>query len=239
MQSFSDFRFHQLINESNIEGWTKESSRLGTNPGGIYRSMQGDKHYIKFYRNPEQAKSEVAAAEIYHRLGLHTLAPTLVTHGSHLGVASKWREDLSTIPSHEYTQPGMHPELAKVFHAAILTKQWDQLGVDNTNTVRDSKGNLVSADLGGAFRFRAQGGHKDYGPDIAEKDSLRNPHLNPYGHKAFGSLHASHLRDAAQSLRQLHPDEVHSVFQGVQLKDHEAHAQALLGRREALLAHFA
>lgn len=66
-------------------------------------------------------------------------------------------------------------QVAKMFMGAVLTKNWDVVGLEHDNIVRDkTTGDMVEVDTGGAMEFRAMGTHKDYGEDIAEYASLKN-----------------------------------------------------------------
>ena len=56
-----EIRPHQVIDDS----WEfKPHSQLGSNPGGLFIGPDGEKHYIKFYKNPKQVESEYAATKI-------------------------------------------------------------------------------------------------------------------------------------------------------------------------------
>lgn len=156
------------------EAFVKQpGTQLGSNPGGIHVDDDGSKHYIKKYHNAEQAKAEVLAGKIYDHMGIKTLTPEM--HDTH-HVKTKWNDNVSTKSPSFYNKPSAkHAEqLGKIYHAAILTKNWDILGPhDLGNIVHNKKtDDLHSIDHGGAFHFRAQGGYKNYDSNISEKETL-------------------------------------------------------------------
>lgn len=167
--------------------WTKLKDKLGSNEGGLY-DFGGKQYYVKFYKNVEQAKSEVLAAQVINGLGVKTLQPQLGKIGGRTAVITPWQS-----VQHIAWQNGavqnltkeQRVQLAQMYYAAVLTKNWDVLGLDYSN-IGMLDGNLVQLDTGGSFKFRAQGGAKEYGPDIAERDSLMNPTI-PSG-KVFSEL---------------------------------------------------
>lgn len=182
MKSFLEFITEEFKKEA--------GTQLGSNPGGIHHDEAGNKYYIKHYRNPDQAKVEALTHKIYDHMGIKTLNPELHNDSS---IKSAWNEHVSPKDPPFYDKPSEHhaKQLGKMYHAAILTKNWDLVGLQHDNIVHNKKtGDLHAIDHGGAFHFRAQGSHKDYGSDIAEKKSLRNPDL-PAGH-VFNSAFKHH-----------------------------------------------
>lgn len=181
-------RFLEFVKEAlqQVQG-----TQYGSNAGGVYvDDKSGEKFYVKHYKNPDQAKAEVLAGKIYKHMGIHTLEPEM--HGES-SVKTKWNDDVKVQHPKEYSKPSKEHanQLGKIYHASILTKNWDSVGLEHDNIVKNHKtGDLHMIDHGGAFHFRAQGGHKDFGPDIAEKESLRNDKL-PSGH-VFNSAFKHH-----------------------------------------------
>lgn len=217
----------------------KPGSQLGSNPGGIFHNPANDEmHYVKLYKNDQQARSEVAASKIYNLVGAHTVEPRLIKFNGKVGVATKW-QDLQHLGPKGYHSSGetydaQDPnELAKHFHAAILTKNWDTVGLEHDNLKKDAFGNLTTVDTGGSFRFRAMGGSKPYGDDIGEKASLVNG-TNPQSADAFERLTPQHLKNHSE-LRNLNHENVSRIFKEVGVNDPEEHTRNLLSRRDKLL----
>lgn len=212
MKTFSDF-----IRES----FTKQpGSQLGSNPGGIHTDEAGKKHYIKHYDNPDQAKVEALTGKIYDHMGIKTINPEM--HGDS-SIKSKWNEHVSTKDPNFYDKPSKQHahQLGKMYHAAVLTKNWDVVGLNHDNIVHHKKtGDLHAIDHGGAFHFRAQGGHKVYGSDITEKKSLRDPKL-PSGH-VFNSAFKHHPEaehEGLKAVKNMDTKHVRGLFRNSGLKN--------------------
>ncbi len=223
----------------------KIGGKLGSNEGGEYL-VNGVHHYVKTYRNPQQAATEVAAAHVYDKLGVPTLNPHIVRMGDNYGVASKWRSDLrplgvgSSYNAHTAVLPhgygamseDQKNQMARHFVAAVVTKNWDAIGLAHDNVMGTEGGKLVNVDLGGAMRFRAQGEAKPFGDDIDEYKSLRIPG-RPSG-DAFNAINDTHIHKAIGQLKNLNRDDLVHHFKSVGLAEPEAHADSIMGRAAKL-----
>lgn len=227
MKSFMEY----LLELKAIQG-----TQYGSNSGGVHEDEHGQRFYVKKYKNPEQAKAEVLAGKIYKHMGIKTVDPEM--HGEDR-VKSKWNDHLSTKHPRFYDKPSRkHAEqLSKMYHAAVLTKNWDIIGTEHDNVMHNSKtDDLHSIDHGGAFHFRAMGGHKDYDHDIHEKESLMDRHLAS-GH-VFSSAFKHHpeaLAVGKEAVRKIDDDHIHHLFKTSGLKDWEKHHAAFVSKKKALL----
>jgi SPP1 gp7 family putative phage head morphogenesis protein len=223
-----------------VAQWKQIEGQRGSNPGGVYEDADGQRWYVKFPGNPEQARSEALAARVYGMLGLRTLDPTIVTNGSKVGIATKWVEGLRKLTPAEVRAPtgALREELAAVYHGSVLTKNWDVVGLDNDNLLVNAKGQLVVADTGGAFRFRAQGGAKDYGPDIGERATLLDDRMNPASARVFSFLADDPVIEdiAARRLKGVTDKALYGAAKQVGWNDTESAGitRPLLGRLAAL-----
>lgn len=244
MKSFLSF-IRTPVNESfspngeNIDHYhEKPNTRKGSNPGGLFKNPDtGEDHYVKFYHNHEQARSEVAAAGIYGMLGAKTVNPRLVNRGGKIGVASKWNGELKSMEQADFHDLGDEDkhQIGKHFMGAVLTKNWDAVGLDHDNIMKHKYSDEYhTVDLGGTFEHRAQGAHKPYGPDVKEFHTLRDPDMNPQSHDVFGQLGPEHIESAKQSLHQVTPDKVHSLFNSVGINNPAQKTAALIARKSAL-----
>jgi hypothetical protein len=212
-------------------------TQYGSNPGGIHiDSDTGDKHYIKHYENHEQAKVEALTGQIYKHMGIHTADPKLHNQGS---ISSKWNDNLHQMKRHEFESlsPKQANQVGKMYHAAVLTKNWDIVGLEHDNILHNSKtGNLHAIDHGGAFHFRAQGGHKDYGPDIAEKDSLRG--FGGASAHVFNHTFAQHPKAEEHGLnavKKIDDNHIRHLFSKSGLDNHQQMAHTFIERKNALI----
>jgi hypothetical protein len=229
--------------QGNIPDITKKSTKIGnkigTNPGGEYL-IDGKHHYVKFYSNPQQAATEVATAHVYHALDIETVKPFMVRHRGddedRIGIASEWQSHMKPLGvnfDYKTLSDDDRHELAKHFVAAVVTKNWDAVGLVHDNIARNEHGKLMNTDLGGAMRFRAQGEPKPFGGDIDEYNSLR-VRGRPSG-KAFSVLEDRHIHKAIHGLKRLDRNALASHFLSVWLEDPDGHADAIENRKQKLL----
>lgn len=147
-------------------------TQRGSNEGGLYEAPDGTRYYVKFPRDANQARSEVAAARVYDLLGIETVRPELVTIAGRTGIASRFRDDWKRVSAADIAKH--HAEdAARIYQASVLTKNWDFVGAALDNLMVTPQGRLAIVDTGAAFKFRAQGGAKPFGPDIDEVRTFR------------------------------------------------------------------
>ena len=244
MKTFSAFLLEEKQHEKDISSWKSESdSQLGSNPGGVHHDPSGVKHYVKFYKNPQQARVEVAASKVHEMMGIKTLKPFLVKKNGQVGVATKWQSEVKTKSPRTFenlTHSQAH-DIAKIHHAAVLTKNWDAVGLEHDNIAFHNKTKKVYfVDHGGTFEFRAQGGPKPYGKDIDEVHSLtsgRNEasaHVFNHNFKKYPDVE----HKALDSVRKLDHAKVQVAFRDAGLEDHKARAETLMARKNLLLKHY-
>lgn len=192
-------------------------TQYGSNEGGLYTSPSGSKHYVKFYENPDQAKVEALTGKLYDHMGINTVNPELKSVNGREAITTPWNDKLGQMKPHEFDKltPEQAHQLGKMFHAAVLSKNWDILGLEHDNVIKNKEtGDLHAIDHGGAFHFRARGGPKHYGPDIDEHDSLMN-NDQPSG-KVFRSLDKQYpdaIHNAAREvLPKLDDEKVEHIF---------------------------
>jgi hypothetical protein len=231
------FSFKQFLNEE----FKKIGHQLGSNPGGVHVDTEtGEKHYVKYYRNPEQAKSEALAARIHEHMGIHTLKPKYQKIDGKHAVVTKWNDHLEKMHPHHFenlTHSQQH-DIGKMYHAAVLTKNWDIVGLGHDNIERDKHtGHLHSVDAGGTFNFRAQGGHKDYGPDVDEKHSLLHRPGEASSH-VFSHVfkHNPEAKKAGlHAVKNMDMHHVEKLFKNSGLHNHEELLHNFKERRKKLL----
>ncbi len=232
-------KFRQYMSEEyELQG----GSQYGSNPGGIHvHKSTGEKHYIKYYKNGDQAKVEALTGKIYKHMGIHTLEPEHKTINGKDAVSTKWNEHLHTMHGRDFEKlnPEQHKQIGKMYHAAILTKNWDIVGLEHDNIMKHSNGNLHAIDHGGSFHFRARGSSKDYGPDIAEHKSLRNAD-NASGH-VFNHVFKKDPeaeRHGLEAVKKIDDNHVHKLFKESGLSNHEELHKNFMARKKALIDHY-
>lgn len=234
-----------LSSEKNIDHWTDEpGTRYGSNEGGIHYDEDGNKHYVKFYRNPQQSRAEVAASRIHEMMGVKTNNPFLIRKNGKVGVATKWNHDIEKRDSDAFEKLNAEQahQLARIHHAAVLTKNWDVVGLEHDNINFHKKtGELYSVDHGGTFNFRAQGSPKNYGEDIDETKTFRNPQMNWQTSHVFNGtfdMHPDAEKHGLDSVKNLNYNKVKQAMVESGLHDAESTADTLWKRRKNLLNHY-
>lgn len=223
------------------EALKKVGHQMGSNSGGLYHDDQtGEKHYRKEYRNGDQAKAEELTGKIYHKLGIDTFHPKYShENGKHV-ISTKWRDDVRPSRDDDYADLSKDQahQLARMHHGAVLTKNWDIVGTGKDNVMKDKKGNFSSIDHGGAFHFRAQGGHKDYSPDIAEHKSLHGDHDAGDVFNEVKDQHPSAFKDTIHHVKNLDDEAVKKDFKDSGLHNWEDLHKNFQERKKKLLDHY-
>ena len=226
-----------------LEGLTPQhNTQMGSNPGGIHTDSTGSRYYVKFYKNADQAKTEALAGNIYHQMGIHTVKPEYRQVGGKHAVVSRYNEHLTKLKPHEFEHvtPEQAKQIGRMYHGAVLTKNWDIVGLEHDNILKDLKtGNLHSVDGGGSFHFRAQGEHKTFGPDVDEHHSLRhkNEQASHVFNRAFENHpHAEH--EGLDSVKRLNDDSLHHAFKNSGLSNWEDLHKNFMLRKKALLSKY-
>lgn len=225
-----------------VEEFTlQKGTQKGSNEGGIHHDEHGNEHYIKYYKNGDQAKVEALTGKLYHHMGIHTLQPEHhVLNGKH-AVVTKYNHDLKEMPGHHYKNLSAHhaDQVGRMYHAAILTKNWDIVGLVHDNIMRHKNGDLHAIDHGGAFHFRAQGAAKEYGSDIAEHHSLR--HNDGASGQVFKTVFAKHPKaehNGLEAVKNMDDKHVHGLFKQSGLSNWKELHQNFVARKEKLLKHY-
>lgn len=233
--------FAQILNEmSELDQWRPVGGQLGSNDGGLFaHPVTGDRYYVKHYRNPEQHRTEVLTSKIFDHMGIKTTNPEVRTVNGREGIVSPWNPDLSQMHHAEFRNldPEQRKQIGRMYHGAVLTKNWDMVGLMHDNILRHKTTNdLYSIDQGAGFHFRAQGGHKDYDPEIGEHRSLR------HNDQASGDVFHHVLSSDPEAYRAGHEatdgidmDHVHHLFAKSGIPDWRGLHSAFVSRRDKLL----
>lgn len=152
----------KLDDVKNLAG-KKIAGQGGSNPGGVFLDKDGQKRYIKVYKNKGQAYSEAVANNIYNALGIKASKSTLFEPGSDKAAAGRGIAN-GYVEGEVLADYGNTPEISnKILDgvaADILVANWDAVGLVNDNIVIDEAGDPVRIDNGGSFAYRARGAEK-------------------------------------------------------------------------------
>jgi len=221
-----------------ISRWKKVGAQKGSNPGGLYEAPDKQQYYVKFYADEGQAKTEFASNAIHRMLGVEMPELNLRDWNGKLALVSKWRTDLKAMKAADMIS---HPsEMAKIFHASVLTKNWDVVGLEFDNVMLAKNGRLAMIDAGGSFKYRAQGGMKAYEVVPAEVKTLRDAQLNRQSASVFNAIFEKDAwleRDGAEGLLKLKKADVKKSFEQAGFAKDEINdlTETLWKRRQALI----
>lgn len=218
--------------------WQKVSEQLGSNDGGWYEDAETrERHYVKWYENPDQAKVEYIANAVYGALGINAPRSQLVEMNGRIGVASGEIAGAKNIHPKELMR---HSDTPLGFIADAYLANWDVVGLDYDNMVAGEDGRIYRIDNGGTLHFRAQGEQKEFPADhVPELETMRNP-LFQAG-KVFANLKLDELRGQAERLcQQLTSKDIDQIVKASALDAETADAvrAALIGRRRYIAEYF-
>lgn len=214
----------------------------GSMPGGLYEdSATGERWYVKLYPQADQARSEMAALGIYRALGITVPDAEMVTMDGRLGIASRWIDGLRRAASID--EIARNKDIGRLWQAAVLTEDWDVVGLSLDNVLLSTDGRLVKLDAGGSFRFRARGGAKEYGASIDLVRSLRDAAINPSAARVFNAAFDADVfaeADGIAAVAALGRAEVERIFAGAGFVDGDVQAlsDTLMRRAAALVERY-
>lgn len=231
-------KFGDLLKEFKLLQEAFVSGPLGSNSGGKYEEG-GKTFYKKYYKDGDQAKVEALTGKIYEGLGIKTFKPKYSKEDGRHAITTEWNPHVETTKPSDYEN--LSPEdahhLAKMFHGAVLTKNWDIAGLEFDNILKHKDGGFMSIDHGGAFHYRAMGGKKDYGPDIGEHSSLLgNSNASGYIFSQVKAQHPDAFHKAAQAVRNFGPDKSDRLFDESGLHNKDDLKTNFNKRRDKLLS---
>lgn len=226
-----------LLEDLEIDHWKHEAgTRYGSNPGGIHTDENGDKHYVKYYNKPDQARTEFASTKLHKLFGVNTVEPKLVNRDGKLGISTKWNPNLEIEHPTFFRWLDDHhkAQLAKMYHAAVIMNNRDIVGTEHDNIAHDKKtDDLVSIDHGGSMNFRAQGGDKPFGNDIPEKHSLLQ--YEPAASVFKYNLEKNHLQKSLDHIKKVKDSDIRDIMKESGLRNHEELANTVIARKNKLV----
>jgi len=235
MKTFKQF----MIEAYNVDYGTQG----GSNKGGKATDEQGNQFYVKHYKDGEHAKVEALTSAIYHHMGINTLDPKHEVIDGKPSVVTKWQEGLKPMGHKDFNKlsPEQAEHVGKMYHAAVLTKNWDITGTgldhgEGNMQIHPKTGKIYNVDPGGSFHYRAQGGPKDYSSDISEKETFRDD--NKESGKVFNKVFDAHP-DAEQkgldAVRNMDDEHVHGLFKNSGLQNWQSLHKTFMQRKNNLI----
>lgn len=165
---------------------------LGGSTGArLYQDKDGLRYVVKRGSSPKHLREEFLAEQAYRALKVPVPDSRLVDDvGGQPVKISKFVEGkpLSSLSGQEYEHA--IKQLQKGFGADALLANWDVAGLSLDNVIVGKDGVPYRIDVGGALRYRAQGGEKGarFGSHATEIWTLRDKEKNASGAQVFGDM---------------------------------------------------
>ncbi|WP_031337476.1 hypothetical protein [Rhodopseudomonas sp. B29] len=183
--------------------WTEVGGQAGTTPGGLYADEAGARWYVKCPASDDHARSEVLANRLYRLAGTGVPDTELVLRDGRLAVASA---RVAGVTLGEVMDTAQAAAVCADFAADAWLANRDVLGADLDNVLIGPGGAVVRIDQGGALAYRARGARKaDFGQEVIEFDSLRDPRSNAAGASVFGAMAPHALAASIAKVARLTP----------------------------------
>ena len=187
---------------------TKIGNQKGSNPGGMYQdTTTGKKYYIKEPGNDDIARNEVLAAKLYEAAGVEVPNVHLMNDGGTVRIASEIMEDLQQDATK--LGSGKIQGVNDNFMVDAWLANWDVAGLGYDNLLIQGK-KAIRIDVGGALRYRAQGGQKGaaFGKEVLEIESLRDIGMNPQSASVFAKASKEDMIAGARKVLALDKEQI-------------------------------
>jgi len=209
----------------------------GSNRGGLYQDQStGEKFYIKIPGDEDIARNELLASKLYARAGVDAPELYLIDFNGEKAIASKFVDGLDINPA--ALKAGKVQGVADGFVTDAWLGNWDVAGMDYDNLlVRGNRAYRI--DVGGALRYRAQGGLKGdaFGRDVTELNSLLDKATNPQASAIFKAYRKADLDAGAMRVISIPDDEIRALvkeYGPASKAENSALAQMLINRKKAI-----
>jgi hypothetical protein len=163
----------------------KVGGAMGSNDGGVYEGVMGDKYYIKKPATPDHVTNELLAAKLYQLAGSKTMNYIPVKGGEHVAT------ELQTLDKNNISQftDAERKQAQSDFAVHAWLANWDAAGTGGDNQVVVN-GQVATVDTGGSLKYRAKGGEKGaaFGDTVTETNTLRDPGKNYDAAKLYGDM---------------------------------------------------
>ncbi len=211
-----------------MDDLTQTGSQKGTNQGRSFKNTHTrEEFYIKYPDSEDMARNEVLAAKLYEAAGVDVPELTLIKTREGVGVASRIVDKVTKTTAAKLSKAaGAH----EGFVVDAWLANWDVTGMGLDNLLLKGK-KAIRIDVGGALRYRAQGGAKGaaFGDIVDELDSLRSEATNSYSASVFGKITEQKILAGARKVLAVSDDDIERIVAIAGPADH-AERQALVKR---------
>jgi hypothetical protein len=206
---------------------------LGSQAAGQYEDpATGERFYVKSPRTKLHGEVEVLGSKLVEMLGLN---------GVRMGFADlKGQEAIAStmlpVRSGKPDDPAFKKKVREMFVGLAWLGNRDTTG-NLSNLKMDSKGNPIIIDHGDSTIFRARGDRKtDWGTEVGEMFSLRDPSINRGGATYFGDISEKEIADQVKAIGKISDKQIMDLVNSTISDPAEAKqiADTLIARRDWL-----
>ena len=190
-------KFSNLNHPENMGGSTGTKKYKNLRKNNLYwivkRSEKGEGGW-------PQVQSEAMANNIYKVSGIPVPKQKLYTDEKALVLEEIFGRLLNECFPNQLEN--IRLKLGQGFVVDALLANWDVIGSQEDNIMVGNNGHGVPVriDNGGSLTFRAQGKKKEFGPEVNELETMRDPKINPNSANYFGHLTDSVIKDQIQQI---------------------------------------
>jgi len=172
------------------------TGKKGSQDGGLFKDKQlNTYHYLK-WTSTNRARNEALATALYAQAGVPVPNVTTVMWKKDLITKSDWLDGAKPMSAAAMAKS---PQVRRHFVVDAWLANWDVAGNDWDNIV-DVNGVAYRVDMGGAMLFGGMGKGKQFGPDVPELLTLRNPMINHSASAAFKNVTKADLTAGAKAV---------------------------------------
>ena len=189
----------------------------------------GDEFYVKKANKgdpADRAQNEALANFLYEFAG--TPVPEVSVGDDGQTVASK----IVSAGKFDPNNPAHVKAARSDFLFDAWLANWDAVGLSFDNMKVDDEGRVWRIDAGGALRYRAMGSPKGdkFGSHVGELSTMRDKNMNGQAAKVYGDVTDAELKEQAERLAAISPDDIRALVAAHHQPDHVA--DTLIARRQ-------
>lgn len=179
----------------------KVKRNLGGSTGGALHVIlpNGEQKVLKQSTGPDHLREEYAANRVYKALGVPV--PNVKLARDKEGSLVQVADYVKGTPLGELGPSERERAIESLkdgFIADALLGNWDVLGMDEDNILWDGS-KAWRVDNGGAMRYRAQGASKEFGDEVGELESMRDPSRGA-GKRAYSGITHEEMADQVRKV---------------------------------------
>lgn len=173
----------------NLNALIEVKSLGGSTGAKLVQDSTGRQFVLKGGASEDHIQEEYLADTVYQAFGVPVPKTKLYVDDG--GRVYKLSEFIDGKPLNQLTGSAFEKakaELQKDFHIDALLSNRDVIGLSQDNILVDKSGKVWRIDNGSSFRFRAQGGSKEYDGHLSDLWTLRDSKVNAQSAQVFSGI---------------------------------------------------